>query len=153
MNSVCVTSVTKVTGYRKRQHGNLVLYLALCAMPAYLPFDLRTRERAASHLGTTNLALHIPPCGTYAPCSISDRETTTTQPWSRRGVLFMTSPTPHLAALHWTGSGRQAYRYRRQQLSPIRARHVATSIPISTSVRTSTTVAQKKLAQSHCQQP
>ena len=37
--------------------------------------------------------------------SISDRETTAIQPWSRRGVLFMTSPTPNLAALHWTGSG------------------------------------------------
>ena len=46
--------------------------------------------------------------------SISDRETTAMQPWSRRGVLFMTSPTPHLAALHWTGSGRQAYRDCRQ---------------------------------------
>ena len=38
--------------------------------------------------------------------SISDRETTAMQPWSTRGVLFTTSPTPHLAALHWTGSGR-----------------------------------------------
>ena len=30
--------------------------------------------------------------------SISDRETTAMQPWSWRGVLFMTSPTPHFAA-------------------------------------------------------
>ena len=65
--------------------------------------------------------------------STSDRQTTTTQPWNRRGVLFMTSPTPQLAALHWTGSGRQAYPDWRVSLT--RARHVPRSIPISSSIR------------------
>ena len=52
-----------------------------------------------------------PPHLWNAYSSISDRETTAMQPWNTRGVLFTTSPTPHLAALHWTGSGRQAYRH------------------------------------------
>ena len=52
-----------------------------------------------------------PPHLRNAYSSISDRETTAMHPWSTRGVLFTTSPTPHLAALHRTGSGRQAYRH------------------------------------------
>jgi len=53
-----------------------------------------------------------PPHLRNAYSSISDRETTAMQPWSTRGVLFTTSPTPHLVAfLHRTGSGRLAYRH------------------------------------------
>ena len=37
--------------------------------------------------------------------NITDRKMTHKQLWSTRGVSFMTSPTPHLAALHWAGSG------------------------------------------------
>ena len=52
-----------------------------------------------------------PPHLRNAYSSISDKETTAKQPCSITGPLFTTSPTPHLAALHWTGSGRQAYRH------------------------------------------